>query len=65
MKEKTAAAKHRLTKEERMFHLMLLPGLIVLLIFVFVPLVGSLMAFQDYVPAKGLFGSKWVGLENY
>ena len=65
MKEKTAAAKHRLTKEERMFHLMLLPGLIVLLIFVFVPLVGSLMAFQDYVPAKGLSGSKWVGLENY
>ena len=65
MKEKTAAAKHRLTKEERMFHLMLLPGLIVLLIFVFVPLVGSLMAFQDYVPARGLFGSKWGGLENY
>ncbi len=62
MKEKTAAAKHRLTKEERMFHLMLLPGLIVLLIFVFVPLIGSLMAFQDYVPAKGLFasnGSDW------
>ena len=48
-----------------MFHLMLLPGLIVLLIFVFVPLVGSLMDFQDYVPAIGLFGSKWVGLENY
>ena len=65
MKEKTAAARHRLTKEEKMFHLMLLPGLIILLIFVFVPLVGSLMAFQDYVPARGLFGSKWVGLENY
>ena len=39
MKEKTAAARHRLTKEEKMFHLMLLPGLIILLIFVFVPLV--------------------------
>ena len=65
MKEKTAAARHRLTKEEKMFHLMLLPGLIILLIFVFVPLAGSLMAFQDYVPARGLFGSKWVGLENY
>ena len=52
-------------KERMTFHLMLLPGMIMLLIFVFVPLVGSLMAFQDYVPARGLFGSKWVGLENF
>ncbi|MCI9664554.1 MAG: sugar ABC transporter permease [Lachnospiraceae bacterium] len=44
---------------------MLLPGMIILLLFVFIPLVGSLMAFQNYVPAKGLLGSKWVGLENY
>ena len=51
--------------ERLTFHLMLLPGMIVLLIFVFVPLVGSLMAFQDYVPARGLLNSRWVGLENY
>ena len=52
-------------KERLTFHLMLLPGMIILFIFVFIPLVGSLMAFQDYVPAKGLFGSEWVGLENF
>lgn len=52
-------------REKRMFHLMMLPGMIMLVIFVFVPLVGSLMAFQNYVPAKGLLGSKWVGLENF
>lgn len=52
-------------REKRMFHLMLLPGMIMLLIFVFAPLAGSLMAFQNYVPAKGLIGSKWVGLENF
>ena len=45
------------SKERLTFHLMLLPGMIMLLIFVFVPLVGSLMAFQDYIPAKCLFGS--------
>ncbi|MCI9220142.1 MAG: sugar ABC transporter permease [Lachnospiraceae bacterium] len=44
---------------------MLLPGMIILALFVFLPLVGSLMAFQNYVPAKGLLGSKWVGLENF
>lgn len=52
-------------REKRMFHLMLLPGMIMLFLFVFVPLVGSLMAFQNYVPAKGILGSKWVGLENF
>lgn len=53
------------SKERLTFHLMLLPGMIMLLIFVFVPLIGSLMAFQDYIPARGLFGSKWVGWENF
>ncbi|MDE6976452.1 MAG: ABC transporter permease subunit [Lachnospiraceae bacterium] len=59
------AKRQGLTREEKTFHLMLLPGMIILLLFVFIPLVGSLMAFQNYVPAKGLLGSKWVGLENY
>ncbi|MDE6621684.1 MAG: ABC transporter permease subunit [Lachnospiraceae bacterium] len=52
-------------REKRMFHLMMMPGMIMLFLFVFVPLFGSLMAFQNYVPAKGIFGSKWVGLENF
>ena len=59
------AKRQGLTREEKTFHLMLLPGMIILLLFVFIPLVGSLMAFQNYVPAKGLLGSKWVGLETY
>lgn len=52
-------------REKRMFHLMMMPGMIMLFLFVFVPLFGSLMAFQNYVPAKGIFGSKWVGLDNF
>ena len=65
---KTAAAGGKTEfagREQRMFHLMLLPGMIMLFLFVFVPLFGSLMAFQNYVPAKGIFGSKWVGLDNF
>ena len=65
---KTAAAGGKTEfagREKRMFHLMLLPGMIMLFLFVFVPLFGSLMAFQNYVPAKGIFGSKWVGLDNF
>ncbi len=65
---KTAAAGGKTEfagREKRMFHLMLLPGMIMLFLFVFVPLFGSLMAVQNYVPAKGIFGSKWVGLDNF
>lgn len=47
------------------YHLMLLPGVIILLIFSYIPMLGIVMAFQDYVPAKGFFHSKWVGLENF
>ena len=52
-------------KEKVMFHLMMLPGMIMLVIFVFIPLFGSVMAFQNYSPARGIFGSKWVGLDNF
>ncbi len=35
------------------------------IIFNYIPMAGLLMAFQDYSPVKGIFGSKWVGLENF
>ncbi|MWV42184.1 ABC transporter permease subunit [Paenibacillus sp. HJL G12] len=47
------------------YHLMMSPGIIFLIVFSFVPMFGILMAFQDYVPAKGIFGSAWVGLDNF
>ena len=69
MSQTSAAAvkkqKRRMGTEEKALHLMILPGMIILAIFVFAPLVGSMMAFDNYVPAKGLLGSKWVGLENF
>lgn len=47
------------------FHytLMVLPGYIWLFMFSIVPMVGIVMAFQDYNPSKGWFGSLWVGLK--
>jgi len=52
-------------KDQWAFHLMMTPGMILLLIFSFVPMIGIIMAFQNYVPAKGIFGSNWVGLANF
>ena len=38
---------------------MVLPGLLLVLLFHYGPMFGIVMAFQDFVPAKGLFDSKW------
>ena len=42
-------------------HLMLLPMVIILFVFSYIPMVGIVMAFQNYVPSKGYFGSQWAG----
>jgi putative aldouronate transport system permease protein len=44
---------------------MLLPGIVVLLLFAVYPMLGLTIAFQNYNPTKGFFGSEWVGLENF
>ena len=54
-KVKKGSVRHSEKRERLIFHLMLLPGMIVLALFVFVPLVGSLMAFQNYNIGLGLF----------
>ncbi|MCR5715418.1 MAG: ABC transporter permease subunit [Lachnospiraceae bacterium] len=46
-------------------HLMLLPGIILVIIFKYVPLGGITIAFKDFYPRKGIFGSPWVGLDNF
>ena len=50
-------------KQSAPFYLMLLPGMVLLFIFNYLPLYGWKIAFQKFIPAKGLFGDqKWVGL---
>lgn len=47
-------------------HLMLLPGLLFVLVYKYVPMAGILIAFQRFIPAKGLFGAQeWVGWANF
>ena len=52
-------------KNSRYYHAMLLPGMIFLVIFSIIPMFGIVMAFQNFVPAKGIFGSKFVGLAQF
>ena len=55
-------------KQEWPLHLMLLPAVILLIIFAYLPMIGIVISFQDFVPSggmKGFFTSEWVGLENF
>jgi putative aldouronate transport system permease protein len=53
-------------RKELPFHLMLLPGVIIVFIYMYIPLSGLIIAFQKFVPAKGLFGNqKWIGWDNF
>ena len=48
------------------YHLMLLPGVLLVLVFSYVPIYGVIIAFQRFIPARGMFGDQtWVGLGNF
>lgn len=64
MKKKTFMQK-RSMRSQSMYHMMMIPGMVFVLIFSYIPMVGIIMAFQNYVPAKGILGSEFVGLEHF
>lgn len=45
------------------FYLLLLPGIIITIIYKYIPIYGVQIAFRDYNAMDGFFGSPWVGLE--
>lgn len=47
------------------YYVMVIPGVVFFLIFKYIPMLGSIIAFQDYNVFKGIFGSHWVGFKNF
>lgn len=47
------------------YYMIALPGLIFFLVFSYMPLPGMIIAFKDYNFRDGIFGSKWVGWDNF
>ncbi|QTH44042.1 sugar ABC transporter permease [Cohnella sp. LGH] len=52
-------------RRELPFHLMVWPGLLAVLIFSYVPMAGIVIAFEKFIPSKGIFASKWIGWDNF
>jgi putative aldouronate transport system permease protein len=49
----------------KVLYLLTIPGIVYYLIFKYIPLGASFIAFKDYNIFKGVFGSPWVGLKHF
>src|SRR5713101_1477551 len=50
---------------ERWMYLFILPGALYFLVFEYLPLLGNVIAFQDFSPFLGIRDSPFIGLENF
>lgn len=55
----------QLVKRYRVLLLMLLPSVLYVLLFSYIPMGGIVLAFENYNYADGIFGSPWCGVSNF
>ncbi len=49
----------------RYLYLLALPGVLYFIVFRYIPMYGVVIAFQDFSINKGIWGSEWVGFEQF
>lgn len=54
-----------LNKKSFILYLFVLPSMLLLFIFHYIPIYGVVMAFEDFKPYSGIFGSRFIGLYNF
>lgn len=52
-------------RRDRSLLLMTLPGVVLLVLFAYIPMLGNIMAWEKYSPYRGFFGGPWVGFDNF
>jgi len=52
-------------KKNRYLYLLSLAGILYYIIFKYVPMYGAIIAFKNYLPSKGIWGSPWVGFKHF
>src|SRR6266568_2841971 len=52
-------------RRERWMYAFILPGFIFFVVFRYLPLLGNIVAFEDYSPYLGFFDSPWVGFDYF
>ncbi|MCU6708929.1 ABC transporter permease subunit [Paenibacillus sp. J5C_2022] len=51
--------------QEKPLHLMMIPSLVLLFLFCYIPMFGVIIAFQKYYPSLGIVHSKFIGWDNF
>lgn len=64
IRRRQTARKGKL-KTQLTYHMLMMPACVLLILFSYIPISGLVMAFQNYSPAKQIFHSPFVGLENF
>lgn len=64
MSRRRLSVRQRL-RRDGMLLILALPGVGVLALFEYAPLLGNVIAFKDYQPFLGIVESPWVGLQNF
>jgi len=54
-----------LRKKTKDLTIMLSPGLLLIIVFCYLPILGLILAFKDFKYDKGILGSDWVGFKNF
>ena len=52
-------------KRDKTLIIMFLPVLIYYIVFQYIPMTGIVLAFKDFSPRFGIWGSEWVGLKHF
>lgn len=52
-------------KNWQLYIIFTLPAFALTVVFKYIPIGGIVLAFEDYSPIGGLFGSTWIGLQNF
>lgn len=63
-KNKTKMSKVSL-RENMNLLVMVIPGMILTFVFSYLPMPGIIIAFKNFIPNKGIWGSDWIGLKNF
>lgn len=62
---RTSSAFAHYLKRAFPIYSMVLPGLLCIVLFKYLPMFGVVISFQKYSPFRGIWGSEWVGLNHF
>lgn len=67
MNERALKRKQRIKnfRKTKVLYLFVLPAVIYMIIFNYLPIYGVQIAFKDYRAIDGIFGSRWVGFQHF